>query len=250
MSNAKLLKSCIDGKLAVVNQLLQDERVDPAALDNAAIRVSSRNGHLAVVQLLLQDERVDPAAQNNYAIRLASQNGHSAVVELLLQDERVDPLAEDNAAIRLASQKGHSAVVERLLQDERVDPAALHQPAPSCSAKQYPVTALTDAMLPRLAAALSLPFLADSCIRLWQPRLREYRAEQMQFLETLIASWQWHRGGLCRDVVENIVAEYALGGRKLREYGAMDAEYVRPPVLLVDPTAVPAVAPAESTISE
>jgi hypothetical protein len=229
------------GHLAVVDRLLQDERVDPAAGDNRAIGVASLHGHLAIVKRLLQDERVDPAAGDNRAIQEASFHGHLAVVDRLLQDERVDPAALDNYAIHVASLNGHLAVLERLLQDARVDPAALHRPPLYLPAKQYPVTALTDAMLPRLAATLSLPFPADSCILLWQPRLREYRAEQMQFLEVLIASWQWHRGGLCRDIVENIVSEYALGGRKLREYGGLDAEYVRPPVLLVDPTMVAVV---------
>jgi hypothetical protein len=97
-------------------------------------------------------------------------------------------------------------------------------------------------MLPRLAATLQLPFGDGdvSAIKLWQPRLRKYRAEQVQFLEVLIASWQWHRGGLCRDIVENIVAGYALGGLKLREYRAMDTEYVAPPPLLLDPSATTA----------
>jgi hypothetical protein len=48
---------------------------------------------LAVVELLLQDKRVDPAANQNYAIRSAARNGHSAVVELLSRDARVDASA-------------------------------------------------------------------------------------------------------------------------------------------------------------
>jgi hypothetical protein len=184
---------------------------------------------VVVVERLLQDERVDPSASNNEATRAASREGHVVVVERLLQDERVDPSAQDNDAIRSAVCKGYSAVVERLLQDKRVDPTALHRmPFHEHVAKQYSVATLTDAMLPRLAVTLSLPFAADSCILLWQPRLRQYRAEQIAFLESLIASWRWHGGGLCRDIVENIVSEYVLGGLKLREYRALDAEYVAP----------------------
>jgi hypothetical protein len=48
---------------------------------------------LAVVERLLQDERVNPAAQNNKAICSAARNGHSAVVELLSKDARVDASA-------------------------------------------------------------------------------------------------------------------------------------------------------------
>ena len=113
-----------NGHLAVVELLLADNRVDPAANDNYAIRYASGNGHLAVVELLLADSRVDPAAHDNDAIQCASSNGHPAVVELLLADSRVNPAANDNEAIRYASAKGRSAVVELLLADARIDPAA------------------------------------------------------------------------------------------------------------------------------
>lgn len=112
------------GHLAVVDRLLQDERVDPSARDNNAIQLAAYNGHVAVVERLLQDERVDPSADNNDAVRLAAVYGHLAVVERLLQDARVDPLADDNYAVRLSAQNGHLAVVDRLLQDKRVDPSA------------------------------------------------------------------------------------------------------------------------------
>ena len=82
-------------------------------------------------------------------------------------------------------------------------------------------------MLPRLAATLSLPFPADSCIQLWQPRLREYRQEQIDFLEALIALWRQCGRSLGREIVEDIVAEYLLG-MKLRQFVALDAEYAAP----------------------
>jgi surface antigen len=236
VDNYAIIESSRDGHLAVVERLLQDDRVDPSANDNLAIRMASSSGHLAVVERLLHDARVAPAADENHAIQEASRYGHLDVVERLMQDERVDPAARYNAAIRAACNNGHSAVVDRLLQDERVDPAGLHQPAPDYfSAQPYPVSKLTDGMLSPLAVSLSLPFPDSSCIRLWQPRLRQFRMEQIAFMETLIASWRWHRGGMCRDVMDHIVSEYVFG-MKLREYCGLDAEYVAPPVLLVDPT--------------
>ena len=45
-----------------MNRLLEDQRVDPSALDNAAIKLASSNGHLDVVGRLLEDQRVDPLA--------------------------------------------------------------------------------------------------------------------------------------------------------------------------------------------
>jgi hypothetical protein len=46
------------------------------------------------VKLLLADERVDPSANDNYAIRFAAKNGHKEVVKILLADERIDPSAD------------------------------------------------------------------------------------------------------------------------------------------------------------
>jgi hypothetical protein len=44
---------------------------DPSADDNRAIRQAAMDGQLAVVERLLQDERVDPSANNN---EFATQN--------------------------------------------------------------------------------------------------------------------------------------------------------------------------------
>lgn len=51
--------------------------------------MAAKTGSADVVELLLADERVDPAAENNEAIRWAAKNGQIDVVELLLADERV-----------------------------------------------------------------------------------------------------------------------------------------------------------------
>jgi ankyrin repeat protein len=113
----------MNGHIAVVERLLQDERVDPSADHNCAILLAAQNGHLAVVERLLQDVRVDPSAHNNDAVRWAARCGQLAVVERLLRDERVDPTAGDNYAVRQAARNGHLAVVDRLLEDNRVDAA-------------------------------------------------------------------------------------------------------------------------------
>ena len=62
---------------------------------------------MGVVQFLLQDKRINPAAANNNPIRYkyascylsrryASKEGRTEVVRLLLQDKRVNPGADDN----------------------------------------------------------------------------------------------------------------------------------------------------------
>ena len=77
------------------------------------------------LKVLLADERINPAANNNFAIRRASQNGHVAVVKVLLADKRVDPTAHDNYAIRWASLNSHLEIVKLLLADNRIDTAQL-----------------------------------------------------------------------------------------------------------------------------
>jgi surface antigen len=51
------------GHVAVVKRLMQDKRVDPSAHNNYAVRLAAvcGNGLLAVVDLLLEDDRVDVA---------------------------------------------------------------------------------------------------------------------------------------------------------------------------------------------
>ncbi len=77
------------GRIELVKCLLADERVDPTAEVNGALREAAWYGHVAVVKCLLADERVDPAAGDNWALREAAKNGHVAVVKCLLADERV-----------------------------------------------------------------------------------------------------------------------------------------------------------------
>jgi ankyrin repeat protein len=78
----------------IVSLLLSDCRVDPSALDNAALRYAARNGHVEIVKLLLSDSRVDPSARENRAIRDAARKGHTEVVKLLLSDSRVEVSGE------------------------------------------------------------------------------------------------------------------------------------------------------------
>jgi len=116
-----------NGQTNVVELLLKDERVNPAADDNYAIQLASQNGHTEVVKLLLKDPRVNPAANENEAIGLASENGHTEIVKLLLKDPRVNSADDDNYAIRAASINGHVEVVKLLLSDPRVNFTVNHK---------------------------------------------------------------------------------------------------------------------------
>lgn len=81
----ELIFASIFGDIDMVRLLLADERVDPSADNNAALRLAARNGHLEAVKLLLADERVELASDKNaeYASYLALINGHMEVVKLL-----------------------------------------------------------------------------------------------------------------------------------------------------------------------
>jgi len=61
---------------------------------------AAKTGNINKVILLLSNPEINPAVMNNQAIRWASTNGHSEVVKLLLTDPRVDPAAIDNWAIQ------------------------------------------------------------------------------------------------------------------------------------------------------
>ena len=88
------------------------------------------HGHLDIAKLLLQDKRVNPAAVNSSgltALTHASLNGHLDTVKLLLAYPRADPTAITTGgdvpgytAIKFAVKHKHLPVVELLLSDLRV----------------------------------------------------------------------------------------------------------------------------------
>jgi hypothetical protein len=120
-SQCDLGEAVLAGNIAVVEQVLQDDRADPSRGDNHCIRVAAQHGHVAIVERLLQDKRVDPSAGDNYAVRIAAYFGELAIVKLLLRDARVDPSSNNNEAIEAALLNGNWDVVALLLEDDRVD---------------------------------------------------------------------------------------------------------------------------------
>jgi hypothetical protein len=103
--------------------MLQDDRVKPFSDVNSAFSNACEKGHIAIVERLLQDDRVCMCitAENNYALRCASVIGHIAVVDRLLQESMTCmPVCDIKEAIRLSSKRGHADIVYLLLQDERI----------------------------------------------------------------------------------------------------------------------------------
>jgi len=75
--------------LKIRNELSLNDHVDEA------FSFSCKEGNADLVNWFLEKKKVNPAALNNLAIRLAVEKGHAAIVEILLKDPRVDPGAID-----------------------------------------------------------------------------------------------------------------------------------------------------------
>ena len=71
-----------DGQYDVVKKLLKF--TNPSEEFSYAFRIAAYNGHQKIIELLLADKRVDPEAVNNAAIKEAFGNGHHEIVKLLI----------------------------------------------------------------------------------------------------------------------------------------------------------------------
>jgi hypothetical protein len=121
--------SIINGRLDIVDKLLQDPRVDPKEIINKAIIFD----RLRIIDRLLQDPRVDP----NAILEVAIENGSVKVIDRLLRDPRIrinddddddndDDTVENVDIVRhiLTSVKG-IPIIESLLNNPRIDPSEL-----------------------------------------------------------------------------------------------------------------------------
>lgn len=111
------LMDCKLDKIGIFKLLLQNKSIDPK---NALIYAIKMN-YKQIVDILLKDDRIDPAANYNEALGLASAKGYLDIVQMLLRDERVDPSANNNFAIKWASRFNNTRVVNLLLSDPRFD---------------------------------------------------------------------------------------------------------------------------------
>ena len=115
-------KAIWENDFNIVESLIIDQEVNPAANNNYAILTSSEQGYYDIVKLLLKDKRVDPSADNNKSILFASRNGHYEIAKLLLADERVDPTKNYLCSlfIFLAFENNHFDIIELLWNDKRI----------------------------------------------------------------------------------------------------------------------------------
>lgn len=108
-SDDALTRSCYIGDARMVELLLDNPEIDPAANNNEAIRLASMKGHDAVVQLLIEDVRVEPVP---VCLADACYGGHTDVVISLIGDIRVNP---NGASLLNACRQGYRYIVDILL---------------------------------------------------------------------------------------------------------------------------------------
>ena len=107
LENKDMVKECLRNVIDLKKLFKYDEYVIISLLNelgkiedvDVVFEKAVENDYVEVVELLLKDERVNPAAEDDYAIGVAAKNGHEKVVELLLKDKRVDPAAKNKPII-------------------------------------------------------------------------------------------------------------------------------------------------------
>eukprot|EP01126_Amoeba_proteus_P016871 TRINITY_DN1793_c0_g1_i24.p1 TRINITY_DN1793_c0_g1~~TRINITY_DN1793_c0_g1_i24.p1 ORF type:complete len:346 (-),score=40.69 TRINITY_DN1793_c0_g1_i24:206-1243(-) len=87
-----LMGACLCGNMYIVAELLR-AGADPSARNNAAIKLASSSGNDDLVSLLLEDERVDPHAAGNFALKYSWSD---KVVNTFSRNKRVDLHFKDN----------------------------------------------------------------------------------------------------------------------------------------------------------
>lgn len=94
--NEKFIEEITKGNIHNAKLMMQNEKLDPACLDNLAIKLAARDGHYELIKLLLKDERVDPTHLTNIAIKLANKHKFYNIVCLLWNDKRVKNSLEND----------------------------------------------------------------------------------------------------------------------------------------------------------
>lgn len=99
-------------------EFADDPDVDPNYIFknvDSALTVAIVTGQLGLLCLLLQNPRVDPARLNNLALRSAVSRGEAAMVEALLETNRCDPTLMNYQVYIDAANQGHVEALRALL---------------------------------------------------------------------------------------------------------------------------------------
>ena len=125
------IKAVQQGRAPVVEFMLENVHINPAARNNEAIRIASAIGDIDMFRLLLNRPEVNPGAMNNEALVNAVKYGRVEIVRLLLANpnNEINAAARNNEAIRLASGRDNIDMVRLLLNRPEVNPGAMNNEA-------------------------------------------------------------------------------------------------------------------------
>lgn len=124
-----LVEAAAGGHVAVVDLLLADARVDPAAREGEALLSACAKGHLEVARRLLAHPRVDPSLRDQEALFSALEARNEGIALRLLSHPRVDPTVRDGEAVALAARGRLWSVLRELLRYPRINAAVEHSVA-------------------------------------------------------------------------------------------------------------------------
>lgn len=111
--NKELINAAKRGLYAEVARLLADERVDPFANKNEAIKRAASNSHYKVVMMLMQDGRVVPEIAAKAFAVLANKLGLEKIAGLMNEDWERNPKLINNPIFKVALDRFNTELEEK-----------------------------------------------------------------------------------------------------------------------------------------
>ncbi|KAJ3322563.1 hypothetical protein HDV06_002940 [Boothiomyces sp. JEL0866] len=105
-----------------ITALVSSADFAPQFKNNYAIRMASTNGYVSIVESLLGDKRVNPAANGNQALLGAIKNGHERIVEMLLNDFRVNISNQERLIFKTCCEYNRVKILYQMMNDKRFNP--------------------------------------------------------------------------------------------------------------------------------
>ena len=109
------LTACQNGYDISVAKMLLEEKIDPSAKNNIAIRIASAHNRIKIVKMLLEDDRVDPGVKNNETIRLTIKYGYIDIAEILLKDSRINLSNRDDLLFLETAKRNNWIKIKKIL---------------------------------------------------------------------------------------------------------------------------------------
>jgi ankyrin repeat protein len=116
LSNEALTDACKNGKLRIVQKLLDGPRnMDPTFTYDLPFVTACTYNHAEVVEYLLTKPKIDPSAIQNTGLLWACRHGSTRIVKALLASNRVDPKVPENRAMEIAKATANDDLVNLLI---------------------------------------------------------------------------------------------------------------------------------------